>query len=161
MQSGVSLRPGQASIAAAILMVLWLLSAMAPAAAQSLFARHQVTVEFATSDGKPIADAEVRVFAPGKPSRPALTGRTDSAGRFEFAADTDGLWSAEARSGNEIARVTLRVGGKEESEPLSPAWLIGGLLVLLILAFAFRVARARISRPPTPPGSPPQTPADR
>ena len=160
MQSVPSLRLGQAGLAVVLLILLWLLSATGPAAAQSLFARHQVTVEFATPDGKPIADAEVRVFAPGKPSRPALTGRTDSAGKFEFAADTDGLWSAEARSGSEIARVTLRVGGKEESEPLSPAWLIGGLLLLLILAFAFRLARARSRRPPNPPGSPPQTPAD-
>jgi len=161
MQSVLSLRLGQAGLAATLLALLWLPSAMGPAAAQSLFARHQVTVEFATSDGKPIADAEVRVFAPGKPGQPALTGRTNSAGKFEFAADTDGLWSAEARSGNEIARVTLRVGGKEESEPLSPAWLIGALLLLLILAFAFRLARARITRPPNRPGSPPQTPADR
>ena len=157
MQSVVSSRPGQASIAAAILMALWLM----PAAAQSLFARHQVTVEFATSDGKPIADAEVRVFAPGKPGQPALTGRTNRAGKFEFDADIDGLWNAETRSGNEIARITLRVGGKETSEPLSPAWLIGGLLLLLILAFAFRVARARSRRLPNRPGSPPQTPADR
>ena len=68
-------------------------------------------VEFATADGKPLADAEVRVFAPGQPGQPALTGRTDSAGKFEFPADEDGLWSAEARTGDEIARVTIRVGG--------------------------------------------------
>src|SRR6185295_8715415 len=105
MQSVLSLRPGQAGLAAVLLILLWPLSATGPAAAQSLFAR-QVTVQFATSDGKPIADAEVRVFAPGKPSRPALTGRTDSPGKFEFSADIDGLWSAEARSGSKIARVT-------------------------------------------------------
>jgi hypothetical protein len=160
MQSVLSLRLGQAGLAAALLMLLWLLSATEPAAAQSLFARHQVTVEFATADGKPIADAEVRVFAPGRPSQPAQTGRTDSAGKFEFAAETDGLWSAEARSGGEIARVTVRVGGREETEPLSPAWLVGGLLLLLILAFAFRVARARSRRPPNRPGSSPQNPAN-
>jgi len=38
-----------------------------PAAALDLFARHQVTIQFATSDGKPMADTEVRVFAPGQP----------------------------------------------------------------------------------------------
>jgi hypothetical protein len=118
-----------------------------PAAAQSLFAQHEVSVQFATSDGKPIADAEVRVFAPGQPSRPALVGRTDSTGAFKFPADTDGLWSAEARSGSEIARVTVRVGGStKEAEPLSPLWLIGGLLLLLVLAVAYRVARARLRR---------------
>jgi hypothetical protein len=160
MQSVLSSRLRQAGLAAALLALLGPLSAIGPAAAQSLFAR-QVTVQFATADGKPIADAEVRVFAPGRPSQPALTGRTDNAGKFEFPADSDGLWSAEAHSGSEIARVTVRVGGAKESEPLSPAWLIGGLLLLLILAFAFRMARARSRRPANPPGSPPQNPADR
>jgi hypothetical protein len=161
MQSVLSLRLGQAGLAAAVAMLLWLPADAGPTAAQSLFARHQVTVEFATADGKPIADAEVRVFAPGRPSQPAQTGRTDSAGKFEFAADTDGLWSAEARSGGEIARVTVRVGGREDTEPLSPAWLVGGILLLLILAFAFRVARARSRRhPPNQSGSPPQTSAN-
>jgi len=129
-----------------------------PAGAQSLFARHEVTVQFATSDGKPIADAEVRVFAPGQPNRPALVGRTDSAGKFEFPANEDGLWSAEARSGSEIARVMVRVGSTEQEEPLSPVWLIGGLLLLLILAFGYRVARARSRRPPNRPGAPPRKP---
>jgi len=129
-----------------------------PAAALDLFARHTVTVQFATSDGKPMADAEVRVFAPGQPSHPALTGRTDSAGKFEFSANTDGLWSAEAHGGSEIARVMVRVGSIEETEPLSPFWVIGGLLLLLLLAFAYRVVRARSRIPPNRPGSPPRTP---
>ena len=130
-----------------------------PAAALDLFVQHTVTVQFATADGKAMADAEVRVFAPGRPGRPVLTGRTDSAGTFEFSADADGLWSAEARSASEIARVAIRVGsGKEESEPLSPLWLVGGLLLLLILAFGVRIARRRSRRPPDRPGAPPRTP---
>jgi hypothetical protein len=118
-----------------------------PAAALDLFARHNVTVQFATSDGKPMADTEVRVFAPGQPNRPAFTGRTDSEGKFEFGADQDGLWSAEARNGSEVARATVRVGGSqqgsERNEPLSPIWLIGGLLVLLVVAFLYRLMRIR------------------
>src|SRR6266851_3874127 len=110
-----------------------------------------------TADRKPIADAEVRVFAPGEPGRPVLTGRTDGTGKFEFSANTDGLWSAEARGGGEIARVTVRVGSTEESEPLSPFWVVGGLLLMLILAVGYRVARARSRRsPPNRPGSPPR-----
>ena len=144
MQSVCSSRFGQAVVAVGLVVTLWAM----PAAAQSLFAQHQVTVEFATADGKPIADAEVRVFAPGRPDRPALTGRTDSDGKFAFAADSDGMWSAEARSGGEIARVTVRVGGQQATEPLSPVWLIGGLLLLLVLAFAYRIARARARRSP-------------
>ena len=143
MQSVPSSRRGQAALGAALLAVLWAM----PAAAQSLFARHEVTAQFATSEGLPMADAEVKVFAPGQPNRPALTGRTDKDGKFQFPADTDGLWSAEARNANEVARVTVRVGdGCEGKEPLSPVWLIGGLLLLLVLAFAYRVARVRVGR---------------
>ena len=121
-----------------------------PAAPLDLFARHQVTVQFATSDGKPMADTEVRVFAPGQPNRPAFTGRTDSEGKFEFGADQDGLWSAEARNGSEIARATVRVGGQEQKdEPLSPYWLFGGLLLLLVIAFGYRLMRMRARRPKT------------
>jgi nickel transport protein len=121
---------------------------VAPAAAFDLFARHQVTVQFATQDGKPMANAEVRVFAPGEPNRPSRTGRTDSEGKFEFPADKDGFWSAEARAGDEIARATVRVGGEQQqSEPLSPYWVLGGLFLLLVLAFALRIARARARRP--------------
>ena len=147
MQSVLSPRFGQVVTAASIL--CWLCST--PAAAIDLFARHQVAVEFATADGKPLANAEVRVFAPGKPGKPALTGRTDSAGKFEFPAGEDGLWSAEARTGDEIARITIRVGGKaQQKEPLSPVWPIGGLLLLLVIAFGYRIMRARSRRPPPP-----------
>ncbi len=119
-----------------------------PAAALDLFARHEVSVQFATADGKPLANAEVRVFAPGKPNQPARTGRTDSEGKFEFPADEDGFWTAEARSGDEIARAMVRVGvpGEQTAEPPSPIWLIGALLLLLALAFGLRIARARIRR---------------
>jgi len=150
MQSVFSSRLRQAARAAALLAVLWSM----PAAALDPFARHTGTVQFATSDGKPIADAEVRVFAPGEPGRPTLTGRTDSTGKFEFSANIDGLWTAEAHAAGEIARVMVRVGGKEDTEPPSPVWVIGGLLLLLILAFAYRVARARSRRPPNPPRAP-------
>jgi nickel transport protein len=135
--------------AVAALLLAFLAAGIAPAAALDLFARHQVTVQFATQDGKPLANAEVRVFAPGEPSRPALTGRTDSEGKFEFGADRDGFWSAEAHSGDEIARVMVRVGSGEpqKDEPLSPYWLIGGLVLLLVLAFSLRILRRRARRP--------------
>jgi hypothetical protein len=119
-----------------------------PAAAIDLFARHRVTVQFATADGMPLADAEVRIFAPGGLERPDLAGRTDSEGRFEFSANEEGFWTAEARSANEIGRATVRVGNvAQPAEPLSPFWVLGGLVVLLILAFAVRIARLRSRRP--------------
>ncbi len=158
MQSVLSWRLGQAAVAAALLVLL----RPFPAAALDLFAQHEVTVQFATSLGKPMADAEVRVFAPGRPDRPALTGRTDSRGKFEFPADSDGMWSAEARSASEIARVTVRVGAAEQTGPTEPPskwWLVGGLLLLVVLAVGVRLARARSRRFPNRPGSPPRNPA--
>lgn len=138
-------RLGQAALAAALLFLL----VPPPAAAFDLFARHRVDVQFASRDGKPLAHAEVRVFAPGHPDRPVLTGRTDAAGKFAFPADTDGMWSAEARTAGEIARVTIRVGGNDDKpHKLSPYWVVGGLGVLLVLAVAFRIARRRSRRPP-------------
>jgi hypothetical protein len=142
MQSVLSLRLGQALVAAVLL-----LTAAAPAAAFDLFAQHKVTVQFATQEGKPLGDAEVRVFAPGHPDHPALTGRADSRGRFEFAADEDGFWSAEARTGQEVVRVMVRVGGGRQPKPISPYWVFAALGVLLVLAAGFRILRARTLRP--------------
>jgi len=144
MQSVCSSRLRQAALAATLLAVAF---GPRPVEALDLFARHQVTVQFATSDGKPMANAEVRVFAPGEPNRPALTGRTDNEGKFEFGADRDGFWSAEARSGGEVARASVRVGGEQQKEePLSPFWLFGVLLVLLVIAVWYRLLRAKARR---------------
>jgi hypothetical protein len=60
------------------------LSGIAAAHAFDLFAAHEVTAQFATPAGRPLADAMVRVFAPGEPATPVATGRTDSQGKFVF-----------------------------------------------------------------------------
>ena len=105
-------------------------------------------MQFATPDGKPMAGAEVRVFAPDDPNRTALTGRTDAAGKFVFDADRDGLWSAEAGSADYIARVMIRVGGETQSQNwLSPLLLVGFLMVLLAIAVWYRLLRARTRGP--------------
>jgi hypothetical protein len=135
-----------APMAAAVLVLLYAVAS--PAQAFDLFAAHEVTVQFATPDGKPMADVEVRVFAPGEPNRPYTTGRTDADGRFVFAADRDGFWSAEARSGSEVARVSIRVGAKTEQHGrLSPILVFGGLGVFLVIAVWYRMLRARTRRP--------------
>jgi hypothetical protein len=145
MQSVRSLCCRQA--APVIGLLLAMIGGAMPAAAFDLFARHEVTVEFATADGKAMANAEVRVFAPGEHNRPALTGRTDSDGKFQFGADRDGWWTAEARAGDEVARATVRVGGQEQKdEPLSPYLVIGGLAVLLMIGVGLRMLRARNRR---------------
>ncbi|HTV88806.1 MAG TPA: hypothetical protein VME41_07310 [Stellaceae bacterium] len=144
MPNALTFRFGHALAAGLIL----LFTAASPAAAFDLFARHEVTVQFATPAGKPLAHAEVRVFSPGQDAQPTLTGRTDSQGKFEFPADVDGFWSAEARSGQEIARIMVRVGEQQrEEKPPSPYWVFAGLGLMLVLAVAFRILRARARRP--------------
>jgi len=131
------------------LMMLALLRCNSPAAALDLFATHDVTVQFAMQDGKPMADAEVSVFAPGDLTRPVKTGRTDKDGKFQFGTDRDGLWTAEARNGTEVARATVKVGGGSGDDPgeMSPYVIIGLLGVLLVVAVGVRFLRARARSP--------------
>jgi hypothetical protein len=128
-----------------------LLLAPSSSVAFDLFATHEVTVQFASQDGKPLANAEVQVFAPGDAKTPMITGRTDAEGKFVFAADQDGFWSAEAKGADQVARVMIRVGGEAQQSQswLSPYLLIGVLAVLLAIAIWYRVLRARNRRPPT------------
>jgi hypothetical protein len=126
-----------------------LLACHPPAGAFDLFATHEVTVQFAASDGKPLADADVQVFAPGNLTQPVKSGKTDRDGKFVFGTDRDGLWTAEAKVEGEVARATVRVGGganESEQGGLSPIIVIGGLLVLLVFAVWYRFLRARARR---------------
>jgi hypothetical protein len=130
----------------AALVLAALLLCKSPAAAQDLFATREVSVQFATVDGKPMADADVNVYAPGDPTHVVKTGKTDKDGKFQFGTDRDGLWTAEAKVAGEIARATIRVGGDQPAEKVSPYWVIGGLFVLLIIAVLYRLLRARARR---------------
>jgi hypothetical protein len=137
-------RIGPRAVLAAVA-VMQLLAAP-PAIAFDLFATHEVTAHFATADGKPMADAEVRVFAPGS-TTPVETGRTDAAGKFVFAADRDGMWSAEARNSGEIARIMIRVGGTTPRRRVDPLFLIGGLGLLFLAALWYRFRRLKPRAP--------------
>ena len=121
----------------------------ASSVAFDLFATHEVTVQFATQDGKPLANAEVQVFAPGDPKTPVIIGRTDAEGKFVFAADQDGFWSAEAKGADQVARLMIRVGGEAQQPQsrISPFLVIGALAILLALAIWYRLLRARNRRP--------------
>ena len=126
-----------------------LLLAPSSSVAFDLFATHEVTVQFATQDGKPLANAEVQVFAPGDAKTAVITGRTDAEGKFVFAADQDGFWSAEAKGADQLARVMIRVGGESQTSQsrISPFLVIGVLAILLALAIWYRLLRARNRRP--------------
>jgi nickel transport protein len=134
---------------ASIVVLMLTTLAPVPSAAFDVFATHEVTAQFATKDGKPLADAEVQVFAPGDAKAPVITGRTDADGKFVFAADQDGFWSAEAKGADQVARVMIRVGGESNASQsrISPFLVIGVLAVLLALAIWYRLLRARNRRP--------------
>jgi hypothetical protein len=123
--------------------------AFSPAAAVDLFGtRREVSVQFATQDGKPLSNAEVRVFAPGETKTPTITGRTDSEGKFVFEADRDGFWSAEAHSADQIAHLMIRVGGESQQQRrVSPFLVLGVLAILLAVAIWYRLLRLRNRRP--------------
>ena len=98
-----------------------------------------------------MANAEVRVFAPGDLRTPVETGHTNADGKFVFYADRDGMWSAEARMKTEVARVMIRVGGAtqvQQQSRVSPLIVIGGLIGLLALAVWYRRLRLRNRREP-------------
>lgn len=139
--------PALARWAAAFLLAASVcLFAESPACAFDLFATHQVTAQFATAAGKPMANAEVRVFAPGDPRTPVETGHTDSTGKYAFTADRDGMWSAEARTKDEVARVMIRVGGPgqpQQQSRIPPIVVIGGFIALAVLAWWYWALRVR------------------
>jgi hypothetical protein len=142
--------PSLTKLAAVVLVAAAVaLFAESPARAIDLFATHQVTAQFASADGKPMANAEVRVFAPGDTQTAVETGHTDGDGKFVFSADRDGLWSAEARTKTEVARVMIRVGGPNQQQQQSripPVVVIGGLIALVALAWWYRALRMRNQR---------------
>jgi nickel transport protein len=154
---GAGVRPGERYLSGMLrfgfAVVLTLTTALlvlsAPSVAFDLFATHEVTVQFATQDGKPLANADVQVFPPGGSKTPVITGRTDAEGKFVFDADQDGFWSAEAKGADQVARVMIRVGGGEQQSEswVSPFLLIGLLAILLAIAIWYRVLRARSRRP--------------
>jgi hypothetical protein len=125
-----------------------LLASPSPSVALDLFATHEVTAQFATPGGKPMANAEVQVFSPGDSKTPVVTGHTDADGKFVFEADRDGFWSAEARTADQVARIMIRVGGDTQpaQRRFSPFLVIGVLAILLAIAIWYRLLRARRSR---------------
>lgn len=122
------------------------LLAESPAFGFNPFATHEVTAQFATSAGEPLANAAVRVFAPGDLKTPVETGHTDAQGKFVFDADSDGMWTAEASTGTEVARVMIRVGAgspQPQQTRLPPMVVIGAIILLGVMGWWFLLLRSR------------------
>jgi hypothetical protein len=144
---GVALRRGAMALLLAI--AAGCLLAESPAFGFDPFATHEVTAQFATSAGEPLANAAVRVFAPGDLKTPVETGHTDAQGKFVFDADSDGMWTAEASTGTEVARVMIRVGAgtPQQQTRLPPTLLIGAIILLGVMGWWFLLARGRRRQP--------------
>jgi hypothetical protein len=110
-----------------------------------------IAVEFRYTDGRPMVFADAVAFAPGRPSEPAATGRTDLRGRFSLYPDVDGEWSIEVRdAGGHFARTTIVASGEHAMPPRHaiPDWLVAISLVCNVLLAALLGHRRRPARPP-------------
>ncbi len=60
-----------------------------------------ITIEAKYDDGKPMANAQVVIYAPSDPASPWLKGTTDELGNFTFVPDADseniGNWDIKVR----------------------------------------------------------------
>jgi uncharacterized GH25 family protein len=98
-----------------------------------------IAVEFRFTDGTTMALADAMAFAPGHPTEPSVTGRTDEHGRFSFFPDQDGDWTVEVRdSDTHVARAVVAVNGHKvaEARHAFPDWLVAVSLVFNVLAAA-------------------------
>ncbi|MFM1841350.1 MAG: hypothetical protein RLZZ490_81 [Cyanobacteriota bacterium] len=84
-----------------------------PAAAHGVKVQHQAVTAIAVvaqyDSGKPMAEAQVLVYAPDNPKEPWLTGITDKQGKFLFTPDGDrpGNWEIAVRQAGHGAMVTI------------------------------------------------------
>jgi nickel transport protein len=76
-----------------------------------------VVVEATFHSGRPMAGAQVTVFAPDAPEQPWLVGECDEGGRFEFAPPSDrtGKWDIRVMQRGHGGRVAVEVTGEGEA----------------------------------------------
>jgi len=95
---------------------LWTALLAQPAQGHGARVTHQVIpsveVQALFDTGKPMAEAQVAVFAPGQPETPWQTGLTDEAGHFRFSPDPDqaGNWEVQVRQAGHGSMATIAVG---------------------------------------------------
>lgn len=75
-----------------------------------------VAVEATYHSGRPMAGAQVTVFAPGAAEEPWLVGECDETGRFEFTPSVErtGVWDVRVVHHGHGGRVSVEVAGEGE-----------------------------------------------
>jgi len=97
-----------------------------------------VLIEAAYETGEPMAQAQVTVYGPTDPARPAMTGLTDEYGVFGFVPTPGetGSWAVQVRQAGHGAMAHVRVEGSSDAstihEPSSSP--VTGLQRLIITA---------------------------
>ena len=75
-----------------------------------------ITIQAKYDDGKPMANAQVVVYAPGDRATPWLQGRTDKTGHFSFIPDTTpenrGDWDIKVRQSGHGHITTIPISDK-------------------------------------------------
>lgn len=78
-----------------------------------------ITIEAKYDDGKPMANAQVVVYAPSDRATPWLKGTTDEAGNFTFVPDTDaknlGDWDIKVRQSGHGDITSIPITGDAEN----------------------------------------------
>lgn len=113
--------------------------AMAHGAAYQPVDEEAVAIQFSYILGEPMTGAEVQVLPPDSEA-PHQVARADREGRFAFVPNRPGDWTliADDGAGHRVqARVAVSADGvtleAPRQLPVSPTWLLGGLLLSLLV----------------------------
>lgn len=126
-------RPIAAVIGVWILCLLLPTEALAHGVSIKYTSDIEITIVARYDSGKPMAGAQVVVYAPDDPSTPWLTGICDDEGRFSFTPDSSmpGTWDVQVRLAGHGGMVHIPIG---EGTPSSGS--IGGYSYLQIALMA-------------------------
>lgn len=90
-------------------MVGWSSKAIAHGAAIQYRQTQAVQIQANYSDGTPMNDAQVTIYAPDDPQNPKFQGTTDADGQFSFVPDIEGNWDVKVRQSGHGDIVTIPV----------------------------------------------------
>lgn len=95
-----------------LILPLWQLRAEAHGANIQYQETEAIKIQATYDDGKPMADAQVVVYAPNDPGTPKIQGTTDGEGYFIFIPDIPGNWDVKVRQAGHGQIITIPLGEK-------------------------------------------------
>lgn len=78
-----------------------------------------IVIQAKYDTGRPMAEAQVTVFAPDNPASPWLSGTTDVEGRFSFVPDPaiPGTWAVQTRQAGHGAMAHIPISADMDDQP--------------------------------------------